>query len=123
MITFIFSERPNHPTARHGLDMLLMAISLEQDASALYVGDGVWQLVEPVDGLDPLKKVALLNDVFDFENIFTTEASLINAGLSPKHLRVPVRVLSALEVDALINQNSRHTIHFGVDPHHLAGSS
>ncbi|TRW49701.1 hypothetical protein FM042_02240 [Aliidiomarina halalkaliphila] len=117
MNTLIFNERPQHPSARHGLDMLLMMVSLEQPANALFVGDGVWQLVAPVNAPDPLKKIALLNEVFEFENFFTTEDSLQNAGLGINHLRIPVTVLSAAEVDILLHKRSTHRISFGRAPH------
>ncbi|WP_194755691.1 DsrE family protein [Aliidiomarina indica] len=116
MITLIFNERPHHPSARHGLDMLLMLVTLEQPSSALFVGEGIWQLVEPVNQPDPLKKIGLLPNLFEFERFYTTQDSLTNAGLSENHLRVPVTILSASEVDALLHRDSKHRISFGREP-------
>lgn len=112
MITFVCTHRPLAPEARQGLDMLMMAVSLEQNVSSLFTGDGIWQLVKPEQGPDPLKKVEMLVDLFDFESFYTTEETLSSAGLSPQHLRAPITVLDVAAVDALLNSASQHVIRF-----------
>lgn len=113
MITFIFSETPDQPSARHGLDMLLMALTLEENASALFIDKGIWQLVTPQESPDPIKKIALLNDVFEFQNIYTTRAALEHSGLTPDQFRFPVSILDAEEVNELLQIHSHHRLCFG----------
>ncbi|HLV49239.1 MAG TPA: DsrE family protein [Aliidiomarina sp.] len=111
-VTFLFTQLPLHASARHGLDMLLMAESLEQDAIAIFTGEGVWQLVCPTIGADPLKKMDMLPDIFDFEGFYTTAYDLEQAGLSLAQLRVPVTLLTAERIDDLVNRHSKHVLRF-----------
>lgn len=111
-ITFIYNQPPLHASARHGLDMLLMAVSLDQPAAAVFVGEGIWQLTAPKTDLDPLKKMTLLPDIFDFEHFYTTADTLQRAGLSKEQLRVPVTVLTPTELDQLLAQRSKHLVRF-----------
>lgn len=111
LFTFLCTQLPLHASARHGLDMLLMAESLEQTSVAIFSGDGVWQLVCPRNGPDPLKKIDMLPDIFDFESFYTTAEDLEQAGLSLKQLRVPVTLVTAAERDDLIN-TSKHVLEF-----------
>ncbi len=111
-ITFVYNRLPLHASARHGLDMLLMAVSLEQPTAALFFGDGIWQLVSPDVGPDPLKKMEMLPDIFDFEHFYTSAETLQQAGLKPEQLRVAVKILTAAELDKLLNQRSKHVVRF-----------
>ncbi|MCO4320782.1 DsrE family protein [Aliidiomarina quisquiliarum] len=111
-ISFIYNQPPLHASARHGLDMLLMAVSLDQPAAAVFVGEGICQLAAPKTDLDPLKKMTMLPDIFDFESFYTTADTLKQAGLKPEQLRLPVTILTAAELEQLVGHDSKHVVRF-----------
>lgn len=112
-LAFLFNQRPLHASARQGLDMLMMAISLDQPSVAIYLGEAVWQLAEPTNPkFDPLKKIQMLPDLFDFEAFYVCADSLEQAGLKVEELRVPVRLIQQQEIATLV-ANSQHCIRFG----------
>jgi len=111
-ISFIYNQQPLHPSARQGLDMLLMAVSLELPSAAVFLGEGIWQLAAPQTELDPLKKMTMLPDIFDFESFYTTADTLQQAGLELEQLRLPVTVLTAVELDQLLSHDSKHVVRF-----------
>lgn len=112
LISFIYNQQPLHPSARQGLDMLLMAVSLELPSAAVFLGEGIWQLAAPQTELDPLKKMTMLPDIFDFESFYTTADTLKQAGLKPEQLRLPVTVLTAVELEQLLSHDSKHVVRF-----------
>lgn len=111
-LSFLFQEPASQPAARHGLDMLLMAASLELPCAAIYNKVALTQLVEPNAGPDLFKRLDMLADIFEFEDFYTTEEALQQAGLTVEELRVPVRLLTHDALDTLLSNNSQHIVRF-----------
>lgn len=111
-ISFLFQEPATQPAARHGLDMLLMAASLELPCAAIYNKMALTQLVEPDQGPDLFKRLDMLADIFEFEGFYTTAEALQQAGLTADDLRVPVRMLTPEALDALLSTDSQHIVRF-----------
>ncbi|MCL4409806.1 DsrE family protein [Aliidiomarina haloalkalitolerans] len=111
-IAFVFNQLPLHASARQGLDMLMMAVSLDQACVACYEGNAVWQLVPVADGQpDPLKKIQMLPDLFDFTDFYVCAESLAQAELNAADLRVPVQIVPRSELNQILSA-SQHLIRF-----------
>ncbi|EGN75761.1 DsrE/DsrF-like family protein [Idiomarina sp. A28L] len=111
MLMFHFTKPASHASARQGLDMLLMALSLDQPCCAVYSGKAILQLLEPKGSFDPLKKLGLLDAVFDFAEIYVDSASLAENHLLASSFRVPVKVIDSLKIEQL-NQQAKHKLQF-----------
>lgn len=113
MITFVFTTSTLDAKARHGLDMLAMAVSLDQPAQAIFQGQAVQQLAKPtVEQPDPLKKLTILLDIFDFEAFYATQQDLSAAGLEVGTLRVPVQIINEDDARQLCDHQSRFVLRF-----------
>lgn len=111
MLMFHFTKPANHASARQGLDMLLMAVSLDQPCCALYSGEALEQLLKPLSSFDPLKKIGMLDAVFDFADIYVDSASFTAMNVSADNFRVPVKVIDSAEIDRL-NSQAKHKLLF-----------
>jgi|GEM_PF-2786544 len=113
MILFINRCTADHATARQSLDMLMMAVTLEQDAAALFTGAGLQQLVKPdaAQNADPMKKIAMLEDLFEFKAFYVIDQELDQSRLSEKQLRVAVNVIDEKQAAAL-QADAKHVIRF-----------
>jgi|SRR5690554_1108426 len=113
MLNIVFTTAPLQPEARHGLDLLAMAASLEQPVSAYYTAQGLAQLVVPSPSTpDPLKKIAILDDIFDFSAFYTSPEALAESGLNLEDLRVPMTLVSAAELAAVVANQQGFTLRF-----------
>lgn len=111
MLVFHFTKPATHASARQGLDMLLMAVSLDQQCLALYSGKALEQLLKPSGSFDPLKKIGLLDAVFDFAEIYVDSASLAENNLSASSFRVRVKVIDSSKIEQF-NQQAKHKLQF-----------
>ena len=112
-LAFVFNQPRLHPCARQGLDMLMMAVTLEQRCFAFFEGDGISQLLAPDDSqIDPLKKMLMLPDIFDYEAFYVSAENLAQSPWSVADFRVPVTVISDTEKSHLI-ASCKHTLRFG----------
>ena len=111
MLLFHFSNSPEHPSSRQGLDMLLMALSLDQPCAAIYSGAALGQLLQPTNAFNPLKKITMLAGVFDFTEIYVDEAALADHQITLSELRIPAIAVGAEEL-AKIQQSAQHRINF-----------
>lgn len=111
MLMFRFSTPPQHASARQGLDMLLMAVSLEQQCVAIYSDAAIAQLITPVSDPDGLRKLPMLSDIFDFESFYVEAESFAQTEYSASDFRVPVKLVSKTELIEL-QQQAKHIIKF-----------
>ncbi|MCH8491854.1 MAG: DsrE family protein [Idiomarina sp.] len=110
-LLFEFNHSPWQAISRHGLDMLLMAVSLDIPCQAIYNNAALSQLVVPTEqnGYDPLKKIAMLNNVFDFTEFYSPASDMVAAG--NQQYRVPLQEASAEQI-AQMQASAKHHIIF-----------
>jgi len=110
-LLFEFNHSPWQAISRHGLDMLLMAVSLDIPCQAIYNNAALSQLVVPTEqsGHDPLKKIAMLNDVFDFTEFYSSASDMVAAG--NQQYRVPLQEASVEQI-AQMQARAKHHIIF-----------
>lgn len=94
--------------ALESLEVVLIAAAFEQDVSLAFLDDGVYELVKGQD----TKKTEMKNfsptyralEGYDIEKLYVEKESLEARGLTDADLIVPVKVLSAAEMAALLKQ-------------------
>ena len=109
-LLFEFNHSPWQAISRHGLDMLLMAVSLDIPCQAIYNNAALSQLVVPTEqsGHDPLKKIAMLCDVFDFTEFYSSANDLV--AVDSKQYRVPLQEASAEQITQMKASAKHHII-------------
>lgn len=70
MITFVFTHPAEHPLSCEGIDMALVSVNLDIPTRLLFVGAAAEILYWADQNRSPYKKMKLLQDVFDFEEIY-----------------------------------------------------
>lgn len=105
---FVFQRTPyGSVAAAEALDLALAAAAFDRPVSLLFLGDGVWQLAtgQAPAGIarkDWTRAFGALAD-FGIEAVFAEAESLAERGLSAQGLALPVRVLDAVGVRALLD--------------------
>lgn len=92
--------------AQEGLDVLLMTVAFEQPLSVAFMDDGVYLLKRDQNP----GRVGLKNfcagfpslPVYDVQEVYVERESLERRGLRPEDLLMPVRVIGAAELGALM---------------------
>jgi tRNA 2-thiouridine synthesizing protein C len=92
--------------ALESLEVVLIAATFDQDVSLLFLDDGVYQLVRG----QQTKGIAMKNfsptyralEGYDVEKLYVERASLLARGLTEDDLLVPVEVLDAAQMAALM---------------------
>lgn len=100
MLTVINTQTPHSSdSARNALDMIMMAVSLDQPVQVIFMHDGVWQLInqqtQAIDRKNALVKYRILADVFEMDALYVCKQSLQDRQLQPDMLNI-----SATAVDA-----------------------
>ncbi|MGH8492286.1 MAG: sulfurtransferase complex subunit TusC [Moraxellaceae bacterium] len=90
------------------LDALLVCAAFGQQVSVLFQDEGVWQLL-PAQSGRPLQKRTLAAqlqalELYEVKALYADAASLQARGLAPEDLALPVTVLDAQGLQALLNQ-------------------
>ncbi len=93
--------------ALEGLEVVLISAAFDQDVSLAFLDDGVYQLMK---GQDP-KAIDTKNfsptyralEDYDIEKLYVERESLEARGLAEKDLLVPVKLVSAAELAALMD--------------------
>ena len=92
--------------ALEGLEVVLISAAFDQDVSMVFIDDGVYQLVKgqntksiEVKNFSPAYRA--LED-YDINKLYAEADSLRERGLTPGDFVVPVEVLSAEEMAALM---------------------
>lgn len=103
MLTFINTQTPHSgDAARNALDMIMMAVSMDQPVQVFFMHDGVWQLIaqdtSAIERKNPLHKYRILADVFEMEELYVCAQSLSERHLDSASLSIEV---TPLDSDAL----------------------
>jgi tRNA 2-thiouridine synthesizing protein C len=92
--------------ALEGLELVLISAAFDQDVSMVFVDDGVYQLVKKqnTDGIEVknFSPTYRALDDYDINKLYADADSLRERGLTPDDFVVPVEVLSAQDMAALM---------------------
>jgi tRNA 2-thiouridine synthesizing protein C len=95
--------------ARESLDVALTCSIFEMPVSLLFIGDGLYQLInnQSPDALSMKKHEAMLSalPMYDIEKIYITEEDLESIGLTENDLAIPVTLIQRDAIASLIQQN------------------
>lgn len=111
-ILIVLSKPPyKGQMARESLDAVLTAAAFEIPLSILFIGDGVYQLMQDqqassIQSKDMAASLSVL-PVYDVKNIFVDEDSMLARGLKTADCILPVEVLELNKVQKLFNENDR----------------
>lgn len=94
--------------ALESLEVVLIAAAFEQEVSLAFVDDGVYQLkkgmaTKAIETKNFSPTYRALED-YDIDKLYVEAESLLARGLTPEDLVVPVQVLPARELGALMQQ-------------------
>ena len=95
--------------AREALDMALACAAFDQRVALLFLGDGVLQLAsgqhpEPI-GQKPLDKQLGALPLYDVDELYAEADAFAARGLSADTSALPVRLLDAAAITALLNEH------------------
>ncbi|MDP5211029.1 sulfurtransferase complex subunit TusC [Microbulbifer sp. 2205BS26-8] len=93
--------------AREGLEAVLASAAMEQEIDLLFLGDGIFQLLDhqsPMEiGQKSLRRNLLALPVFGIEQIFVCHKSLRDRTIAPDQVQIPgVEVKAIRQPGALI---------------------
>jgi tRNA 2-thiouridine synthesizing protein C len=94
--------------ALESLEVVLIAAAFEQEVSLAFIDDGVYQLkkgmaTKAIETKNFSPTFRALED-YDIDKLYVEAESLIARGLTPEDLVVPVQVLPARELAALMQR-------------------
>ncbi|PCJ22277.1 MAG: sulfurtransferase complex subunit TusC [Gammaproteobacteria bacterium] len=97
--------------SREAIDTLLVASAYGVDVSALYLDDGVFQLVksqhpEQIQSKNIAKMVSAF-EMYDLKNIYVDEQSIAYRGLQAQDFVTPVKVLNTDQIKSLLHQQDQ----------------
>lgn len=112
MITFINTTTPwSNDTARNALDMIMMAVSLDQPVQVFFADDGVYQLLgqqaQALESKNPLVKYRVLTDIFELDAIFVLESALAARNLSPSQLQIDAQPISDADFTHALQRSTK----------------
>ncbi|RUO31548.1 sulfurtransferase complex subunit TusC [Aliidiomarina sedimenti] len=112
MLTFINSLPPHDgDAARNALDMIMMAVSLDQPVQVIFQHDGVFQLINQqthaIESKNPLVKYRILSDVFELEHLYVSATALAERQLEATQLAIEATPVSDSELYALLQNSSK----------------
>lgn len=110
--TFVFRTSPHANSAgREGIDALLAASAYSDDLCAVFVGDGVTQLLADQLTDDILSKhyapMFKLLELYDIEQVFVCGESLNALGLTPKHLIIDAHILDRQALSKILHSSDK----------------
>jgi tRNA 2-thiouridine synthesizing protein C len=90
---------------REALDMILTAGAFEQAVRLLVLDDGVYQLQTgqrpELAGAEPVAPLFGALELYDIEEVWVERESLLERGLTPQQLVIPVRLVDRSSVRGL----------------------
>jgi len=104
---FVMRRPPHEGTAvRESLDMLMTVAAFDQPVRVLFLDDGVFALKAgqrpDVLGLKPVEPLLAALDFYGVEGLWVEEESLVQRGLRPEGLALPVRGIRRAEVAGFV---------------------
>lgn len=92
--------------AQESLEVVLIAAAFDQDVSLAFIDDGVYQLIKGQQtegvGMKNFSPTYRALEMYDIEKLYVDQDSLTARGLSAEDLIVPVEVLDAAQMAALM---------------------
>ena len=92
--------------ALEGLEVVIISATFDQDVSLAFLDDGVYELVKGQQtkaiGVKNFSPIYRALDDYDIQKLYVERESLEARGLTTDHLLVPVEVLSAAQIGALM---------------------
>lgn len=92
--------------ALEGLEVVLISAAFDQDVSMVFMDDGVYELVKgqhtkniDVKNFSPTYRAL---EGYDIEKLYVERESLDQRGLTEEHLIVPVEILDAAQMAAMM---------------------
>lgn len=112
MLTIINSKGPwDGDDARNALDMVMMAVSLDQEVQVIFLDDGVYQLLaqqaQALETKNPLVKYRILADVFEMETLYVLETALLERNLQSAPLAINAESIDAERFNQLLQQSDK----------------
>ncbi|WP_298442820.1 sulfurtransferase complex subunit TusC [uncultured Ferrimonas sp.] len=109
-LTVLFQQPPHGNSAgREGLDLLLLNASYDVVSAAVFVGDGIYQLLQQQQPqrLDSKNHVVTFKalPMYDVETIVVCQQSLQERSISAEQLLLPVREQTPQQIAALLSQS------------------
>ena len=104
-VTFVLDDAPlAGARARERLDLVLMGLAFDLEVSVLFMGDGVWQLVNPDGAGDARGFVRAYRslELYGVSGIYAAAEALDRRGISDDRLLLPVERLDAAGIRALL---------------------
>lgn len=113
-LLYVLQATPyGNSTAQEGLDALFAASIFEQLVSVLFIGDGTYQLLDqqaPRFNSNIQKQLKSL-PLYDIEEIYVCERSLMERKMDHLELAVPATRLSGSDIQSLMRANN-HILSF-----------
>jgi tRNA 2-thiouridine synthesizing protein C len=102
-ILFVIAHPPRRGAlALETLDELLVGAAFEQKVSVLFVGDGVYQLLDNQAALDNGSRGYRALPTYEVEDVYVEKRAMQQRGLLLDALALPARVLSRRAIQSLI---------------------
>lgn len=116
-ILYVFTQAPySNSTGQEALDALLIGAAFEQEVSALFIHNGVFQLKGQQNttlssdadmALKPFTKAFKALEDFGVEHIYIDGLSLLSRGLTAEQLMIEAQVLESKQVSQLMGEQFR----------------
>lgn len=108
-LTYLFRSSPHATSSgREGVDALLAASAYCEDISVIFIGDGVYQLLQGQQPGEILSKdyapMLKLFDLYDIEQVYVCASSLEQRGLAQADLVIDVERLSDQTIQEKLHQ-------------------
>jgi tRNA 2-thiouridine synthesizing protein C len=102
-ILFLVAHPPRRGAlALETLDELLVGAAFDQKISVLFLGDGVYQLVEGGDTLDSIARSYRALPTYDIDDLYVDKTAIARRRLSIEELVLPTRPLTRRGIQALV---------------------
>lgn len=92
--------------ALESLEVVLIGAAFEQDVSVVFVDDGIYQLTKGQDtdgiGMKNFSPTYRALEMYDVEKLYVEKESLEERGMTADDLIVPVEVMSAAQLQDLV---------------------
>lgn len=111
-LLYVFTRAPySNAQGQEALDAVLVGAAFEQHVSVLFLHDGVYQIMTNQDtagsALKPVSKAYRALPDFAVDDIYVHDLSLAARGLDANQLIVDGQIVSALEVQQLLSDQTR----------------
>jgi tRNA 2-thiouridine synthesizing protein C len=94
--------------AREAIDVLLMAAAFNQDISAVFLDDGVFQLLKNQQAdsihMKSFASICQTLTLYDIDKLYVEQHTLVSRNLTLEDLVLPVESLSSEELSELMHQ-------------------